>query len=59
MMTEFLTLTRLRCFIVRKKCADLDDELQFHLEQFISAKEAAGLTAVEAAPAGARRIWWS
>jgi len=46
MMTEFLT--RLRFFIFRKKCGELDDELQFHLEQLISAKEAAGLTAPEA-----------
>jgi len=46
MMTEFLT--RLRFFIFRKKCGELDDELQFHLDQLISAKEAAGLTAPEA-----------
>ena len=46
MMTEFLTW--LRFFIFRKKCGELDAELQFHLEQLISAKEAAGLTATEA-----------
>ena len=46
MMTEFLT--RLRFFIFRKKRGELDDELQFHLEQLISAKQAAGLTAAEA-----------
>jgi predicted permease len=46
MMTVFLT--RLRFFIFRKQCGELDDELQFHLEQLISAKEASGLNAAEA-----------
>ena len=46
MMTEFLT--RLRFLIFRKKRGELDDELRFHLEQSIAAKEAAGLTAAEA-----------
>lgn len=46
MMTEFLT--RLRFLLFRKKRIDVDEELQFHLEQSIAGKVAAGLTAPEA-----------
>ncbi|HEX5244398.1 MAG TPA: ABC transporter permease, partial [Tepidisphaeraceae bacterium] len=41
-------LTRLRFFIFRKKGGEVDDEFQFHLEQSIAAKTAAGLSASEA-----------
>jgi len=46
MMTEFLT--RLRFFFFRKRRNEVDDELQFHLEQSIAARIAAGLSAAEA-----------
>ncbi len=46
MMTEFLT--RLRFLIFRKKQGEFDDEVQFHLEQSIAAKVAAGLSVSEA-----------
>jgi predicted permease len=46
MIQEFLT--RLRFFVFRKKRGELDDELRFHLEQSIAAKEAAGLPPGEA-----------
>jgi putative ABC transport system permease protein len=46
MMTELLT--RLRFFIFRKKHGEFDDEVQFHLEQSIAAKVAAGLSVSEA-----------
>ena len=46
MIREFVT--RLRFFILPKKRSELDDELQFHLEQSIAIKEAAGLPAGEA-----------
>jgi putative ABC transport system permease protein len=46
MITEFLT--RIRYLIFRKKHSELDDELQFHLEQSIAVKVAAGLSASEA-----------
>src|ERR1700733_3286781 len=41
-------LTRLRFFLSRKPPADLDDELQFHLEQGAQANIAKGLTPQEA-----------
>ncbi len=40
--------TRLRYFLQRKSRQELDDELQFHLEQSIAAKMNAGITAPEA-----------
>ena len=46
MITEFLT--RLRFLILRKKQSELDDEIRFHLEQAIAAKEEAGLSSSEA-----------
>jgi len=46
MITEFLT--RLRFLIFRKKRSEMDDELRFHLEQSITAKVAAGVSASEA-----------
>ena len=46
MMTEFLT--RLRFLFFRKRRAEVDDELQFHLELSIAAKVAEGLSAAEA-----------
>jgi predicted permease len=46
MMIEFLT--RLRFLIFRKKRSELDDELRFHLEESIAAKQASGLTPLEA-----------
>jgi putative ABC transport system permease protein len=48
MMTEFLK--RLRFLIFRKKHTELEEELQFHLEESIAAKLAAGLD-----PGDARR----
>jgi predicted permease len=48
MMREFLT--RLRFFLSRKKQNEVDDELQFHLEQATEARITAGM-----APAEARR----
>ena len=46
MITELLT--RLRFLVLRKKPSELDEELSFHLEQSIAAKQAAGLNATEA-----------
>ncbi|HEY3837162.1 MAG TPA: ABC transporter permease, partial [Bryobacteraceae bacterium] len=46
MLREFLT--RFRFFLSRKHPADLDDELQFHLEQCAKANIAKGLTPQEA-----------
>ncbi len=46
MITEFLT--RIRFFVFRKRRTEFDDELRFHLEQSITAKVAAGLSASEA-----------
>ena len=46
MMTEFLT--RLRFLIFRKKHGEFHDEVQFHVEQSIAAKVAAGLSVSEA-----------
>lgn len=46
MLGEFLT--RLRFFILRQRAADLDDELQFHLDQSTQANIAAGMTPEEA-----------
>jgi putative ABC transport system permease protein len=46
MITEFLT--RIRFLIFRKKRSEFDDELRFHLEQSIAAKQRAGLSPVEA-----------
>lgn len=46
MMTEFLT--RIRYLVFRKKRSEVDEELQFHLEQSITAKTEAGLSASEA-----------
>jgi Acidobacterial duplicated orphan permease len=46
MMTELLT--RLRFLVLRKKHSELDEELQFHIEQSIAAKQAAGLDPTEA-----------
>src|SRR5580693_120306 len=43
-------LTRLRFLIVRKRRGELDEELEFHLEQAIASRSAAGV-----APAEARR----
>jgi putative ABC transport system permease protein len=41
-------LTRLRFLVFRRPSGDLDEELQFHVEQSIEAKIAAGMTAQEA-----------
>lgn len=41
-------LTRVRFFISRKRPVDLDDELQFHLEQSTQTNIAAGMTPEEA-----------
>ena len=41
-------LNRLRFLVFRKKRGELDDEIQFHLEQSTAAKVAAGLPAAEA-----------
>ena len=46
MITEFLT--RLRFLILRKDRSELEQELQFHIEQSIASKMAAGLSAAEA-----------
>jgi putative ABC transport system permease protein len=46
MISEFVT--RLRFLVFRKSRGELDEELRFHLEQSIAAKEAAGLSAAEA-----------
>jgi predicted permease len=46
MITELLT--RLRFLIFRKGQGELDEELQFHLEQSVLAKVATGMTAEEA-----------
>ena len=45
-MSEFLT--RLRFFFRRKPSGELDEELQFHLEQATQANIAAGMTPEEA-----------
>ncbi len=45
-MSEFFT--RLRFFFRRKPSAELDEELQFHLEQTTQANIAAGMTPEEA-----------
>lgn len=41
-------LTRLRFLIFRKRRGELDEEIEFHLEQAIASKRAAGLSAAEA-----------
>lgn len=46
MIREFLI--RLRFLLIRKRETELDEELQFHFEQSIAAKVAAGLSASEA-----------
>ena len=46
MMKELLT--RMRFLLKRPKTAELDEELQFHLQQSIAANVAAGMTADEA-----------
>jgi len=46
MLREFLT--RLRFFLSRKRPVDLDDELQFHLEQSTQTNIAAGMSPEEA-----------
>jgi putative ABC transport system permease protein len=46
MLREFLT--RLRFFVSRKQPVDLEDELQFHLDQSTQANIAAGMTPEEA-----------
>ncbi len=46
MLREFLT--RLRVFVSRKRPVDLDDELQFHLDQSTQTNVAAGMTPEEA-----------
>src|ERR1700749_2522711 len=46
MISEFLS--RFRFLIFRKKPDELEQELQFHLEQSIESKMAAGLSATEA-----------
>jgi putative ABC transport system permease protein len=46
MITELLT--RMRFLIFRKKLSELDEELQFHLEQAIAKNVAAGMTAEDA-----------
>jgi putative ABC transport system permease protein len=45
-ITEFLT--RLRFLILRRDRRELEEELQFHIEQSIASKRAAGLSAAEA-----------
>jgi predicted permease len=46
MITELFT--RLRFLLLRKRRSEVDDELQFHIEQSIAAKLSAGLSPVEA-----------
>ena len=46
MITELLT--RLRFFVFRKRPSELEQELQFHIDQSIASKTAAGLSAAEA-----------
>lgn len=46
MLGEFLS--RLRFFISRKRRTDLDEELQFHLDQATQTNIAAGMTQEEA-----------
>jgi putative ABC transport system permease protein len=46
MITELLT--RLRFLVFRKKRSEVDDELQFHLEELTAAKISAGVPATEA-----------
>ncbi len=46
MMTELLT--RIRFLVFRKKASEVEDELEFHLEESIAAKTAAGIPAMEA-----------
>ena len=46
MLREFVT--RLRFFVLRKRPVDLEDELQFHLDQSTQANIAAGMTPEEA-----------
>jgi hypothetical protein len=46
MLGEFLT--RLRFFISRKRPVDLDEELQFHLDQLAQTNIASGMTPEEA-----------
>ncbi len=46
MITELLT--RIRFLVFRKKPSEVDDELEFHLEESIAAKTAAGIPAWEA-----------
>jgi len=41
-------LTRLRFLILRKKHGELDEELEFHLEQAIASRIAAGVGPTEA-----------
>ncbi len=41
-------LTRLRYLIFRKKHSELDEELQFHIEQAVASRKAAGLTEAQA-----------
>jgi putative ABC transport system permease protein len=41
-------LTRVRFLFLRKKRSELEEEIQFHLEQAIAAKIAAGVSAAEA-----------
>ena len=41
-------LTWIRFFLFRKRVSELDEEVRFHLEQSISAKQKAGFTATEA-----------
>jgi len=45
-ITEFLT--RLRFLILRRNHRGLEEELQFHIEQSVASKRAAGLSAAEA-----------
>src|SRR5580700_9848188 len=45
-ITEFLT--RLRFLILRKDRRELEQELEFHIEQSIASKRVAGLSAAEA-----------
>jgi putative ABC transport system permease protein len=46
MLREFLT--RLRFFLSRKHLVDIDDELQFHIEQSTRLNVAKGMTPLEA-----------
>lgn len=46
MISEFLT--RLRYFLLRKKRSELEEELEFHLEQSIASQIEAGVSAAEA-----------